>query len=99
MSDLDLDIGASEGDWKWIAEGEDVSSGFTNWQGGVEPSNGDRDFAAIDWGDIDGNWSDLNETSRLPFIIEYDSVAEPATLSVKADGFKKSTGYSCEISR
>ena len=55
----------------------------------TEPNNADRDFAAIDFGNADANWTDLNETYRLPFIIEYDNVAEPAALSTQVDGYRK----------
>ena len=89
-SDLTHAIAASEGDWKWIAEGSDVSSGsYVNWAGETEPNNADRDFAAIDFGNADANWTDLNESYRLPFIIEYDNVAEPAALSTQVDGYRK----------
>ncbi len=85
-----LEINATEGDWKWLEEGKDVNaSGYSNWIGDVEPNNANKDYAAMDFDDIEGNWTDLNETYRLPFVVEYDSVAEPATLSTPVDGFRK----------
>jgi len=69
----DVDIGAKEGDWRWI-NGEDETISYENWKwGSPAPSNATKDFAAIDWNTSDGNatWEDLNGTlARLPYIIE-----------------------------
>ena len=43
----------------------------------------------MDFEDSEGNWTDLNGSYRLPFVVEYDSVAEPATLSTPVDGYRK----------
>ena len=85
-----LEINATAGDWKWLAEGLDVSdSGYSNWVNAVEPNNTDKDYAAMDFENSEGNWTDLNGSHRLPFVVEYDSLAEPATLSTSADGYRK----------
>ena len=41
------------------------------------------------WDTLDGNWTDANETYRLPFVIEYDLGNEPAPNLVAAKGFRK----------
>jgi hypothetical protein len=69
----DVDIGAEEGDWRWI-NGVDENIFYENWKwGSPVPSNATKDFAAIDWNTSDGNatWEDVNGThARLPYIIE-----------------------------
>ena len=55
--------------WKWL-NGE--AWGYENWKTG-HTDNAAKDFAALDWNDTNGTWVDLNETARLPFIIEYDT--------------------------
>ena len=85
-----LEINATAGDWKWLAEGLDVNeSGYSNWVNAVEPNNTDKDYAAMDFENREGNWTDLNGSHRLPFVVEYDSVAEPAALSTPVDGYRK----------
>ena len=85
-----LEINARAGDWKWLAEGLDVNeSGYSNWVNAVEPNNTDKDYAAMDFENREGNWTDLNGSHRLPFVVEYDSVAEPAALSTPVDGYRK----------
>ena len=64
-------------------------SGYSNWVNAVEPNNTDKDYAAMDFENREGNWTDLNGSYRLPFVVEYDSVAEPATLSTPVDGYRK----------
>ena len=59
------------------------------WLGGLEPNNTSMDFGAMDWSTAEGNWTDANETYRLPFIIEYDLGNEPAPNMVAAKGFRK----------
>ena len=62
-------ISATETNWKWL-NGE--AWGYENWKTG-HTDNAAKDFAALDWNDTNGTWVDLNETARLPFIIEYDT--------------------------
>jgi hypothetical protein len=89
-----IPIGSTgEGDWRWVFEGTEISSGFQNWLGGGNgPSNityDVQDFAAIDWGSTGGHWIDLNESYNLPFIVEYDDVSQPAPLSIAVNGYRK----------
>ena len=94
-----IDINATAGDWKWLAgtttstgmvSSLDVhDSGYSNWVGGIEPNSTDKDYAALDFEGSEGNWSDFNGSYRLPFIIEHDTVPEPATLSTPIDGYRK----------
>ena len=91
-----FEINASEGDWHWL-DGKDIDETISDfdpefnamWLGGIEPSNGNKDFGAMDWSTAEGNWTDANETYRLPFIIEYDLGGEPAPNLVEAKGFRK----------
>ena len=67
-----FNINANEGDWHWLS-GQDISaSNYQNWNGGNEPANVNKDFGAVDWSTEEARWIDLNETHRLPFVIEYD---------------------------
>jgi hypothetical protein len=66
-----------------------TTPGYSNWIGGIEPNSTDKDYAALDFEGSEGNWSDFNGSYRLPFIIEYDTVPEPATLSTPIDGYRK----------
>ena len=43
----------------------------------------------LNWGHTDGHWLDVNAGFALPFIVEYDDTAEPATLSVAVNGYRK----------
>ena len=91
-----IEINATDGDWKWL-DGSDVTdtiAGFdtnfqTMWPGGVDPVDPTKNFGAMDWTTPDGNWTDVNESYRLPFVIEYDLGNEPAPNSVAAKGFRK----------
>ncbi|MEK9772951.1 MAG: hypothetical protein VW576_05245, partial [Opitutae bacterium] len=66
----DVDINASEGNWRWI-NGIDEDISYSNWKWGAPPENNDtEDFAAMDWNTSGATWVDINETARLPFIIE-----------------------------
>ena len=66
----DVDINASEGNWRWI-NGEDENISYSNWKWGDPPdSNDSKDYAALDWNTSGATWIDINETARLPFIIE-----------------------------
>ena len=66
----DVDINASEGNWRWI-NGTDENITYANWKwGATPPSNNTKDFAAMDWNTTGATWVDINETARLPFIIE-----------------------------
>ena len=59
------------------------------WPGGVDPVDPTKNLGAMDWTTADGNWTDVNESYRLPFVIEYDLGNEPAPNSVAAKGFRK----------
>jgi hypothetical protein len=91
-----VEINATEGNWTWL-DGKDISETITNfdpnfqtmWLNGIEPSNANKDFGAMDWTTADGNWTDANESYRLPFVIEYDLGGEPAPNTVAAKGFRK----------
>ena len=66
----DVAINASEGNWRWI-NGTDENISYANWKwGATPPSNNTKDFAAMDWNTTGATWVDINETARLPFVIE-----------------------------
>ena len=64
---LPFEINASEGDWHWL-DGKDIDETISDfdpefnamWLGGIEPSNGNKDFG-MDWSTAEGNWTDANE--------------------------------------
>ena len=77
-----LELNATEGDWHWLS-GEDISSSaYQNWNGGSEPINANKDFGAMDWSTSEAKWIDLNETYRLPFVIEYGVELAPIPTSI-----------------
>lgn len=78
-----LEINADEGTWKWL-NGEEFS--YANWAWDTS-NNETKDFAAIDWNDTNGTWVDINETARLPFVIEYD--LEIAKIETDLKGIRK----------
>ena len=51
-----VEINATEGNWTWL-DGKDISETITNfdpnfqamWLNGIEPSNANKDFGAMDW--------------------------------------------------
>jgi len=65
----DVDINASEGKWRWI-NGVDENISYENWGPNPLPNNSTKNYAALDWNTTGGTWVDINETARLPFIIE-----------------------------
>ena len=66
----DVAINGSEGNWRWI-NGTDENISYANWKwGATPPSNNTKDFAAMDWNTTGATWVDINETARLPFVIE-----------------------------
>ena len=66
----DVAINGSEGNWRWI-NGTDENITYANWKwGATPPSNNTKDFAAMDWNTTGATWVDINETARLPFVIE-----------------------------
>ena len=77
-----LEVNATEGDWHWLSGADINASSYENWIGGNEPANANRDFGAMDWSTPEGRWIDLNETHRLPFVIEYgvDLTPIPTTM-------------------
>ncbi|MBT7649748.1 MAG: hypothetical protein HN553_02070, partial [Opitutae bacterium] len=73
---VSVELNATEGDWKWT-DGSDVGdSTYQNWFNNIEPnstSHTGQDFAAIDFNFTDSQnsyWIDLNDSYRLPFILE-----------------------------
>ena len=79
-----VSINAFEGDgWRWI-NGKDENISYHNWKwGSVPPHNSTKDYAAMDWNETNGSWVDINETARLPFIIEknFDLPTQKSDLS------------------
>ncbi|MDG1355049.1 MAG: C-type lectin domain-containing protein, partial [Opitutales bacterium] len=86
----DVDINATEGNWKWL-QGNGESITYHNWKWGSNPANAPnnatKDFAAMDWNATDATWLDINETARLPFIIEREF--EIGTQQVDLMGIRK----------
>ena len=71
-----VELNATEGNWRWT-DGTDVgSSTYQNWFNNIEPNSSNhtgQDFAAIDFNFSESQnsyWIDLNDSYRLPFIIE-----------------------------
>lgn len=77
-----LELNATEGDWHWLSNEDISSSAYQNWNDGNQPVNANKDFGAIDWSTSDAKWIDLNETYRLPFVIEYDVDLTPTPTSI-----------------
>jgi len=91
VSVQDVNISATEGNWRWLNAESSNPPEYENWKWGVAPSNAPsnatKDFAAIDWNATGGTWLDINETARLPFIIEHD--LELATQQTDLRGIRK----------
>ena len=76
---------ASEGTWKWqdgtAASFDLLTNPFLNWKTGTftdttpDPDDG-QDYGAMDFNDQNGYWIDLNESFRLPYILEFPQQAE-----------------------
>ena len=81
-----ITISASNGDWEWLS-GDDISSGYSNWLNSQEPNSTNFSYATLHGST--GIWSEHNETSELPYIIEYDNGFEPRTNIAPIDGFRK----------
>ena len=59
-----------KGNWRWI-NGVDENISYSNWKLGDPPDiNDSKNYAALDWNTSGATWIDINETARLPFIIE-----------------------------
>ena len=80
-------INATEGDWKW-QDGNDISASYVNWKLGTEPANSGQDYGALDFNDSNGSWVDLNESYRLPYVLEHPQQTN-VTAPVKIIGRRK----------
>ena len=84
-------INATEGDWKW-QDGNDISASYVNWKLGTEPTNSGtaqlQDYGALDFNDSNGSWLDLNESYRLPYVLEHPQQTN-VTAPVKIIGRRK----------
>jgi hypothetical protein len=73
-----IQLNASEGNWFWQNGNQVSPSIYSNWKDGVIPESnttslGNQDYAAIDFNYTvasDSSWVDLNQTYRLPFVLE-----------------------------
>ena len=87
-SSRNIELNATEGDWKWL-DGTDVgNSAYVNWFNNQEP-NSSEDYAAMDWSTSEGTWVDINISYRLPFVIEYQLENEPTPITTPIDGHRK----------
>ncbi|MBT5717200.1 MAG: hypothetical protein HOI70_09815, partial [Opitutae bacterium] len=74
-----------EGNWKWQdgtpASFDLLTNPFLNWKNGTftdttpDPDDG-QDYGAMDFNDQNGYWIDLNESYRLPYVLEFPQQAE-----------------------
>lgn len=58
----------TEGTWKWVT-GEAYS--YTSWNGGEPNNSGNEDYIQFVGA---GKWNDLNNTSSLPYVLEFDYI-------------------------
>ncbi|OUU12713.1 MAG: hypothetical protein CBC00_01570, partial [Verrucomicrobia bacterium TMED40] len=85
-------LGASEGSWRWLYEGTPVEDGYQNWAAGTAPLNNtftSQDYAAMDWSSDQNHWVDVNSTHRLPYVVEFDNISEPAPIQTPINGIRK----------
>ena len=93
----DVAINGSEGNWRWI-NGTDENITYANWKwGATPPSNNTKDFAAMDWNTTGATWVDINETARLPFVIEKNFNLPSQQTDLQ--GIPQSLSYSGQICR
>ena len=88
-------IFATEGNWVWqdgvSAMPTLFNQPFNNWKSGTfddGASNLWQDWAALDFNDSNGYWVDLNESYRLPFVLEFPNQTE-VVAPLKIDGRRK----------
>jgi hypothetical protein len=58
----------TEGTWKWVT-GETYS--YSSWNGGEPNNSGNEDYVQFVSG---GKWNDLNNSSSLPYVIEFEYI-------------------------
>jgi hypothetical protein len=77
----------TEGTWKWVT-GETFS--YTNWNSGEPNNSGNEDYIQFVSG---GKWNDLNNTSSLAYVIEFDYIVTTSSWTLYKTIYTNSSGY------
>jgi hypothetical protein len=77
----------TEGTWKWVT-GETFS--YTNWNSGEPNNSGNEDYIQFVSG---GKWNDLNNTSSLAYVIEFDYIVTTSSWALYKTIYTNSSGY------
>ena len=57
-----------------------------------------QDYAALDWSSDQNHWVDVNATHRLPYVVEFDNISEPAPIQTPINGILENIGDTRKIS-
>ena len=77
----------TEGTWKWVT-GETFS--YTNWNSGEPNNSGNEDYIQFVGS---GKWNDLNNSSSLAYVIEFDYIVTTSSWAVYKTIYTNSSGY------
>jgi hypothetical protein len=77
----------TEGTWRWVT-GETYS--YSSWNGGEPNNSGNEDYVQFVSG---GKWNDLNNSSSLPYVIEFDYIVTTSSWALYKTIYTNSSGY------
>ena len=77
----------TEGTWRWVT-GETYS--YSSWNGGEPNNSGNEDYVQFVNG---GKWNDLNNSSSLPYVIEFDYIVTTSSWALYKTIYTNSSGY------
>jgi hypothetical protein len=76
----------TEGTWRWVT-GETYS--YSNWNSGEPNNSGNEDYVQFV---SNGKWNDLNNTSSLPYVIEFDYIVTTSSWTLYKTVYTNSSG-------
>jgi hypothetical protein len=77
----------TEGTWRWVT-GETYS--YSNWNSGEPNNSGNEDYVQFV---SNGKWNDLNNSSSLPYVIEFDYIVTTSSWTLYKTIYTNSSGY------
>jgi hypothetical protein len=77
----------TEGVWRWVT-GETYS--YSSWNGGEPNNSGNEDYIQFVGG---GKWNDLNNSSSLPYVLEFEYIVTYTEWTVQQTVYTNSSGY------
>jgi hypothetical protein len=76
----------TEGTWRWVT-GETYS--YSSWNSGEPNNSGNEDYIQFVGG---GKWNDLNNSSSLPYVLEFEYIVTTSSWAYYKTVYTNSTG-------